>query len=143
MPTAPFMCLDGEIVPYAEAKVHAFTAVVKYGCGVFEGIRAYWSEAQRELFVFRLPEHLERLRFGMKLMRFAEVYPCTYLADCVLRTLRALRDERFDVLHVHEPCVPGAPQTTLFYAPAPIVGTFHAAGTSAAHSHIPWPSCVV
>lgn len=53
--------------------------------------------------------------------------------SCVLRTLRALRDERFDVLHVHEPCVPGAPQTTLYYAPAPIVGTFHAAGTSAAY----------
>jgi phosphatidyl-myo-inositol alpha-mannosyltransferase len=53
--------------------------------------------------------------------------------SCVLRTLRALRDERFDVVHVHEPCVPGAPQTTLFYAHAPIVGTFHAAGTSAAY----------
>ena len=89
MPTAPFMCLDGEIVPYAEAKIHAFTAVVKYGCGVFEGIRAYWSEARRELFVFRLPEHLERLRFGMKLMRFAQIYPSAYLADCVLRMLRA------------------------------------------------------
>ena len=89
MPTAPFMCLDGEIVPYAEAKIHAFTGVVKYGCGVFEGIRAYWSEARRELFVFRLPEHLERLRFGMKLMRFAQIYPSAYLADCVLRMLRA------------------------------------------------------
>jgi branched-chain amino acid aminotransferase len=89
MPTAPFMCLDGEIVPYAEAKIHAFTGIVKYGCGVFEGIRAYWSEAQRELFVFRLPEHLERLRFGMKLMRFAQIYPSAYLADCVLRMLRA------------------------------------------------------
>ncbi len=53
--------------------------------------------------------------------------------SCVLRTLRALRDEHFDVLHVHEPLVPGAPQTTLYYAPAPIVGTFHAAGTSAAY----------
>jgi branched-chain amino acid aminotransferase len=89
MPTAPFMCLDGEIVPYAEAKIHAFTSVVKYGCGVFEGIRGYWSEAQGELFVFRLAEHLERLRFGMKLMRFAEIYPRSYLADCLLRMLRA------------------------------------------------------
>jgi branched-chain amino acid aminotransferase len=83
------MCLDGEIVPYAEAKIHAFAGVVKYGCGVFEGIRAYWSEARRELFVFRLPEHLERLRFGMKLMRFAQIYPSAHLADCVLRMLCA------------------------------------------------------
>jgi hypothetical protein len=61
---------------------------------VFEGIRASWSEAEGDLFVFRLAEHLERLRFGMKLMRFAEVYPRDYVADCVLRMLRAnqLRD---------------------------------------------------
>jgi branched-chain amino acid aminotransferase len=89
MPTADFMCLDGEIVRYADARIHAFSGVVKYGCGVFEGIRAYWNQAERELFVFRLAEHLERLRFGMKLMRYAEVYPTAYLADCVLTMLRA------------------------------------------------------
>ena len=89
MPTAEFMCLDGEIVPYRDARIHAFSGVVKYGCGVFEGIRAYWNETERELFVFRLPEHIERLRQGMKLMRYAEVYPSNYLAACVLRMLRA------------------------------------------------------
>ena len=89
MPTAEHMCLDGEIVPYADARIHAFAGVVKYGCGVFEGIRAYWNDAAQELYLFRLPEHLERMRFGMKLMRFAEVYPQEYLADCVLRLLRA------------------------------------------------------
>jgi hypothetical protein len=40
MPTAPLMCLDGEIVPYDEAKIHAFAGVDTYGCDVFEGIRA-------------------------------------------------------------------------------------------------------
>ena len=89
MPTAEFMCLDGDIVRYQDARIHAFAGVVKYGCGVFEGIRAYWSAAERELFVFRLPEHLERLRFGMRLMRYAEIYPPDHLADCVLRLLRA------------------------------------------------------
>ena len=44
MPTADFMCLDGEIVRYPDARIHAFSGVVKYGCGVFEGIRAYWNE---------------------------------------------------------------------------------------------------
>jgi branched-chain amino acid aminotransferase len=89
MPTAELMCLDGEIVRYQDARIHAFAGVVKYGCGVFEGIRAYWSTAERELFVFRLAEHLERMRLGMKLMRYAEIYPSDYLADCVLRMLRA------------------------------------------------------
>ncbi len=46
------------------------------------------------------------------------------------RTMRLLRDEDFDVLHLHEPLAPGATQTTLFLHPAPLVGTFHAAGES-------------
>lgn len=47
-----------------------------------------------------------------------------------LRTLRALRDEEFDVLHIHEPLAPGPPITTLTLHVAPTVGTFHAAGRS-------------
>ena len=87
--TAPFMCLNGEIVAYEDARLHAFSGVVKYGAGVFEGIRAYWSETDRELYVFRLPEHVERMRLGMRVMRFSEVYDAAYLTDCVLRMLRA------------------------------------------------------
>jgi phosphatidylinositol alpha-mannosyltransferase len=54
-------------------------------------------------------------------------------ASAALRTIRALNDEEFDVLHVHEPLVPGPPMTTLFMHPAPIVGTFHAAGRSTSY----------
>jgi phosphatidylinositol alpha-mannosyltransferase len=50
-----------------------------------------------------------------------------------LRTLSALRDEDFDVIHLHEPIAPGCTVTTLVYGGAPLVGTFHAAGTSAAY----------
>jgi branched-chain amino acid aminotransferase len=89
MPTAPFMWLDDRVVPYAEAKVHAFAGVVKYGCGVFEGLRGYWDEGRGELFVFRLPEHLERLRFGMKVMRYDRIYEQDFLAGVLLETLRA------------------------------------------------------
>jgi phosphatidyl-myo-inositol alpha-mannosyltransferase len=53
--------------------------------------------------------------------------------SAVLRTLRALHDESFDVLHVHEPLAPGPTLTTLVVHPAPIVGTFHAAGDSASY----------
>ena len=89
MPTAEFMCQNGEIVAYGDARVHAFSGVVKYGAGVFEGLRGYWSEAENELYVFRLDEHIERLRFGMRMMRFDEVYEAGYLKDCILRMLRA------------------------------------------------------
>ena len=52
---------------------------------------------------------------------------------CTLRTVRALRDEEFDVLHLHEPLCPGPTQTALFLRSAPIVGTWHAAGESLAY----------
>ncbi len=45
-----------------------------------------------------------------------------------LRTIRALNDELFDVVHVHEPMCPGPTMTALFVKTAPIVATFHAAG---------------
>jgi len=47
-----------------------------------------------------------------------------------LRTIRALNDEAFDVLHIHEPLAPGPPMTSLLLKLAPIVGTFHSAGES-------------
>ncbi len=50
-----------------------------------------------------------------------------------LRTIRALGDEGFDVVHLHEPLVPGPCLTALLVADAPLVGTFHAAGSSASY----------
>ena len=47
-----------------------------------------------------------------------------------LRTIRALRDEDFDLLHLHEPMAPGPAMTALLLKPAPIVATFHRAGAS-------------
>ena len=52
---------------------------------------------------------------------------------CVLRTIRAVGDERFDVLHLHEPMAPGPTLTTLVMSSGPLVGTFHAAGASLAY----------
>jgi len=51
-----------------------------------------------------------------------------------LRTIRALRDEDFDVVHLHEPLAPGPTQTAMFFKTAPLVGTFHAAGGSSAYT---------
>ena len=50
-----------------------------------------------------------------------------------LRTIRVLNDEEFDVLHVHEPLAPGPTLTSVLMHPAPIVGTFHAAGRSTSY----------
>jgi phosphatidylinositol alpha-mannosyltransferase len=50
-----------------------------------------------------------------------------------LRTIRVLYEERFDVLHLHEPLAPGPTVTALTMHPAPVVGTFHAAGESSSY----------
>ena len=58
------------------------------------------------------------------------VAPIAPDVSCALRTIRVLRDEKFDVLHLHEPLAPGPTLTALFLAQIPMVGTFHAAGVS-------------
>lgn len=50
-----------------------------------------------------------------------------------LRTIRALRDEDFDVWHLHEPLAPGPTLTALTLHSRPIVATFHAAGRSSSY----------
>jgi len=56
---------------------------------------------------------------------------------CQLRTIRAMRDEDFDVVHLHEPLAPGPTTTVLLTKPAPLIGTFHAAGGSLAYDLMP------
>jgi phosphatidylinositol alpha-mannosyltransferase len=53
-----------------------------------------------------------------------------------LRTIRALWDEAFDVVNLHEPFAPSPPATALLIEDAPLVGTFHAAGTSTGYRHL-------
>jgi phosphatidylinositol alpha-mannosyltransferase len=55
-----------------------------------------------------------------------------------LRTIRALRDEGFDVVHLHEPLAPGPCLTATLFAEGALVGTFHAAGVSAAYRLAGW-----
>lgn len=51
--------LDGEMLPWREAKIHVLTHTLHYGMGVFEGIRAY--KTPKGTAIFRLKEHTERL----------------------------------------------------------------------------------
>ena len=54
-----FIWLDGELVPWQEAKVHVLTHTLHYGMGVFEGVRAY--ETAKGPAIFRMKEHTDRL----------------------------------------------------------------------------------
>lgn len=51
--------MDGELVPWREARVHVLTHTLHYGMGVFEGVRAY--RAEKGTAIFRLREHTRRL----------------------------------------------------------------------------------
>jgi branched-chain amino acid aminotransferase len=51
--------MDGELVDWDQARIHVLTHTLHYGCGVFEGIRAYPTEAGPG--VFRLTDHIARL----------------------------------------------------------------------------------
>jgi len=53
-----------------------------------------------------------------------------------LRTIRALRDERFGVVHLHEPLAPGPTLTALTLHSQPTIGTFHAAGRSTSYRYL-------
>lgn len=61
-----FAWLNGRIVPFDQCVVHARSQGAFWGANVFEGLRAYWSEDDGELSVFRLHDHLQRLRRSMK-----------------------------------------------------------------------------
>lgn len=44
------------------------------------------------------------------------------------RTLREIRTGDYDIVHVHEPFVPGPALATVIGSPVPVVGTFHQSG---------------
>ena len=68
MPVEPVdkIWMDGELVDWADAKVHVLTHSLHYGSGVFEGIRAY--ETEQGAGIFRLTDHIKRL------FRSAQIY---------------------------------------------------------------------
>jgi len=52
---------EGRIVPIDEAKISIKTNSFHYGTAVFEGIRAYWNEEEKQLYILAAKEHYERL----------------------------------------------------------------------------------
>ena len=61
--------MDGQLVEWRDAKIHVLTHTLHYGCGAFEGVRAYETTSGTQ--IFRLREHTERLFNSAKILRMA------------------------------------------------------------------------
>lgn len=84
-----FAWMDGKVVPYANATMHVASDAVLRGANVFEGERAYWSEEDGELYMFRHAEHLERLRNSSRVMRMSIPYSDEEITQGCIDLLRA------------------------------------------------------
>src|SRR4028119_1472246 len=60
---------DGELQRMGDVRLSPATHALNYGTGVFEGIRAYWSEERGTLQVLKLREHYERFEKSCRLFR--------------------------------------------------------------------------
>lgn len=88
MPITPVdkIWMDGELVDWAEAKIHVLSHALHYGSGVFEGIRAY--DTQRGPAVWHLDEHLRRLFRSAKLYHMDLPYTHEQLIDATKQIIR-------------------------------------------------------
>ena len=89
MATPRYAFIDDKIVPWDDAKVHVASAAFKFGTGVFEGLRGYWNEADQEMYLFRMAEHMQRLEFSQRFMRYETVYSGDYVTEKVIELIQA------------------------------------------------------
>ena len=59
--------MDGQLVEWRDAKIHVLSHTLHYGCGAFEGVRAYKTD--KGTAIFRLQEHTQRLFNSAKILR--------------------------------------------------------------------------
>ena len=79
---------EGKIVQFADAKINIAVHGFLYGTTVFSGMRAYWNEEKKRLFVFRPYEHFHRLLDSAKIMSMSIPYDEQGLIDLTLELLR-------------------------------------------------------
>jgi branched-chain amino acid aminotransferase len=87
--TPEWVVSDGEIIRYADARVHPLSLAVTYATTVFEGLRAYRNPADGSYSFFRLREHIQRLQVGMKVMRFDRRIEVDEMQEALSRLIRA------------------------------------------------------
>lgn len=98
-----FIWLDGEMVPWREAKVHVLTHTLHYGMGVFEGLRAY--KAQRGTAIFRLQDHTRRLLNSAKILNMKVPYDAATLNEA---HLKVVRENGLQTAYIRPMCFYGA-----------------------------------
>ncbi len=86
MKEAKYIWMNGEFIPWADAKVHVLSHTLHYGNGVFEGTRAYQTEDG--LAIFKLKEHTKRLLDSAKITAIATQYTQKELEDVQIELLR-------------------------------------------------------
>ena len=82
---------NGEYVPLRDAQVGILTHALHYGTGVFEGIRAYWSDAEHQLFLLRPLEHYRRWKQNCGILRIDVPLTAEHACDITLELLRRNR----------------------------------------------------
>jgi branched-chain amino acid aminotransferase len=83
--------LDGELVDWRDAKIHVLTHTLHYGCGAFEGVRAY--NTTKGTAIFRLREHTERLFNSAKILRMKIPFALDQVMEAQRRVVKENRLE--------------------------------------------------
>ena len=78
-----FIWLNGQLVPWGDARVHVLTHGLHYASAVFEGMRAYDGQ------IFKLTEHNQRLHESAKILDFEIPYSVAELDKAAREVLRA------------------------------------------------------
>jgi len=107
--------MNGELVPWGEAKVHVLSHALHYGSGVFEGIRCY--DTVRGSAVFRLREHLRRLERSAKLYHMPVPYS---LEELVLATHQVIRANGLKACYIRPLVFRGYGEMGIFPMNAPV-----------------------
>lgn len=76
-----------QFVPLSEARIGVMTHCLHYGTGVFEGIRGNWNSEERQLYLFRLSEHYERLLNGCRVLNIDLPHTLNELCQVTLETI--------------------------------------------------------
>ncbi len=87
---------EGQIVPIEEAKISIKTNSFHYGTAVFEGIRAYWNEEEKQLYILAAKEHYDRLLKNARAMFMEIPYSAEQLVE-ITRELLAKCEVREDI----------------------------------------------
>ncbi len=87
-PDSAWAYLDGKFVPIREAKIGVMTHAFNYGTGVFEGVRAYWNEDEKQLYGLHFREHYGRMLRSCRIMRLKNPHSVDDLIDITVELLR-------------------------------------------------------